>query len=92
MPSLDSRKAYSPNGVPPIVLKNCASVLAPCLVKLFHLCLSTSTFPSCWKTAHIQPVPKKGDCSNPSNYCPTALTSCLSKAFESILNKKILNP
>ena len=44
---LDSRKAYGPDGVPPIVLKNCASVLAPCLVKLFHLCLSTSTFPSC---------------------------------------------
>ena len=30
---LDSRKAYGPDGVPPIVLKNCASVLAPCLVK-----------------------------------------------------------
>ena len=87
---LDSRKAYGPDGVPPIVLKNCASVLAPCLVKLFHLCLSTSTFPSCWKFAHIQPVPKKGDRSNPSNYRPIALTSCLSKAFESILNKRIL--
>ena len=87
---LDSRKAYGPDGVPPIVLKNCASVLAPCLVKLFRLCLSTSTFPSCWKFAHIQPVPKKGDHSNPSNYRPIALISCLSKAFESILNKKIL--
>ncbi len=76
--------------VPPIVLRNCASVLAPCLVKLFRLCLSTSTFPSCWKFAHIQPVPKKGDDSNPSNYRPIALTSCLSKAFESILNRKIL--
>ena len=83
---LDSRKACGPDGVPPIVLKNCASVLTPCLVKLFHLCLSTSTFPSCWKFAHIQPVPKKGDRSNPSNYRPIALTSCLSKAFESILN------
>ena len=65
-------------------------MLAPCLVKLFHLCLSTSTFPSCWKFAHIQPVPKKGDRSNPSNYRPIALISCLSKAFESILNRKIL--
>ncbi len=87
---LDSRKAYGPDGVPPIVLKNCASVLAPCLVKVFHICLSTSTFSSCWKFAHIQLVPKKGDRSNPSTYRPIALTSCLSKAFESILNKKIL--
>ena len=50
---LNPRKAYGPDGVPPIV-RNCASVLAPCLVKLFQLCLSTSTFPSCWKFAYIQ--------------------------------------
>ncbi len=37
----------------------------------------------------MQPVPKKGDCSNPSNYRPIALLSCLSKAFETILNRKI---
>ncbi|XP_050710739.1 uncharacterized protein LOC126995293 [Eriocheir sinensis] len=86
---LNPQKAYGPDGVPPIVLKNCASVLSPCLVKLFRLCLSTSTFPSCWKYAFIQPVPKKGDRSNPSNYRPIALLSCLSKAFESILNRKI---
>ncbi len=70
------------------LIKNCASVLTPCLIKLFHLCMSTSTFPSCWKYAFIQPVPKKGDCSNPSNYRPIAIFSCLSKASESILNQK----
>ena len=36
---LDPRKAYEPDGVSPIVLRNRASVLAPCLLKL--LCLST---------------------------------------------------
>ncbi len=76
--------------MPPIVLKNCASVLTPCLVKLFCLCLSKSIFPFCWKYAYIQPVPKKGDRSNPSNYRPIALLSCLSKAIETILNMKIL--
>ncbi len=34
-------------------------------------------------------MPKKGDRSNPSNYRPIALLSCLSKSFESILNRKI---
>ena len=87
---LNPRKAYGPDGIPPIVLKNCASVLTPCLVKLFRLCLSTSIFPSCWKYAYVQPVPKKGDRSNPSNYRPIALLSCLSKAFETILNRKVL--
>ncbi len=64
-------------------------MLTPCLVKLFCLCLSTHTFPSCWKYAYVQPVPKKGDRSNPSSYRPIALLSCLSKAFESMLNRKI---
>ncbi len=59
-------------------------MLTPCLVKLFRLSLST-TFPSCWKYASVQPVPK-----NPSNYCLIALICFLSKAFEIILNRKFL--
>ncbi len=85
---LSPQKAYGPDGVPPIILKNCASVLTISLVKLFRLCLSTSTFPSCWEFSYVQPAPKKGDRSNPSSYCPIALPYCLSKAFESILNRK----
>src|ERR1700755_2396009 len=79
----------SPVGIPPAVLKTCASELALCLGKLFRLCLSTSTFPSCWKRALIQPVPKKRDPFQPSNYRPISLTFVLSKIFESILNRKI---
>ncbi len=85
---LNLRKAYGPDGVLPIILKNCASVLTPCLVNLFRLCLSTSTFPSCWKYAYVQPVPKKGDRSNTSSYRPSAVIFCHSKAFETILNRK----
>ena len=87
---LDAKKAHGSDGVPPVVLKNCASELTPCLGKLFRLCLSTNTFPSSWKFALIQPVPKKGDRSLPSNYRPIALTSTISKTLESIINKKIL--
>ncbi len=63
-------------------------MLTPCLVKLFRLCISTSTFLSCWKYAYIQLVPKEGDRSNLSNCLPIALPSCFSKAFEAILNRK----
>ena len=85
----NTKKAYGPDGIPPVVLKLCARELAPCLEKLFNLCLSSGSFPSCWKRALIQPVPKKGDPTLPSNYRPIALTSVLSKVFESILNRKI---
>ena len=60
------------------------------LVKIFRLCLSTSTYFSCLKFGHIQPVSKTSDRSNPSNYCLKALISCLSKAFESVFNKKVM--
>ncbi|MPC93075.1 hypothetical protein E2C01_088191 [Portunus trituberculatus] len=33
-------------------------MLAPCLVRLFQLCLSTSTFPSCWKFACVKKILK----------------------------------
>lgn len=35
-------------------------------------------------------VPKKGDSSNPSNYCPIALFSCFSGASQAILNGIVL--
>ena len=54
------------------------------------VCLSTSIYPSCWKFAHIQSVPKNGDSSNSFNYRPVALIFYLSKAFVSVLNKKIM--
>lgn len=70
---------------------NCASVPAPYLIKLFFLCLSISTFSTCWQFAHIHPPYKKW-CSKPSKYQPIAVISCVSKYryFQSILNRKIL--
>ena len=55
---LNTKKAYGPDGIPPAVLETCASQLAPCLGKLFCLCLSTSVSPSFLKRGFIQPVPK----------------------------------
>ena len=63
--SLDTDKAYGLDGVPPRVLKNCAAELAPSLHRLFKLILKTNIFPSSWKVAVTQPVPKKGDPADP---------------------------
>ena len=86
---LDFWKAYGPDGIPPIVLKNCASDLAPCLaVSLFLPILlagSLFTFNLSSKrvtapiTALLLP-----------NYRHVPFGSGLYKGFEFVLNKKIM--
>ena len=88
--ALKVKKAHGPDGVPPRVLRECADELAPTLAHLFRRCMSSRMFPASWKHALVHPIPKKGDRSNPSNYRPIALTSSISKLFESILNTQIL--
>lgn len=88
--ALDVNKSAGPDGIPPIVLRNCALSLATPLSKLFHSLFSTGQFPDLWRTANVQPVPKKGDRSDPTNYRPIALTSILSKVMERIVNSRLV--
>ena len=88
--SLKTDKASGPDGIPPRFLKEFADELAPILCCLFRLFLISCTYPSSWKHALVQPVPKKGDRSNPSNYRPIALTSAVAKVFETLLNSHFI--
>lgn len=89
--SIDVRKANGPDGIPPIVLKMCAAELTPVLTRLYRLSLSSGCVPESWREANVQPVPKKGDRSDPSNYRPIAVTSVLCKIMERILNKQLVH-
>ena len=86
---LDTSKSKGPDCIPAIVLKTCAPELAPILNKLFQLSYTLGTFPTSWKQAHVFPIPKKGDKSNPLNYRPTAITSLISKTMETIITKQL---
>ena len=72
------------------VLKLCSSSLAKPLRNLLFISFKTGKFPSYWKIANVQPVPKKGDPSNPGNYRPIAICSNLAKVMESVLNHKLM--
>jgi hypothetical protein len=48
---LDVSKSASPNGIPPLILNNCASAFARPLFRLFNRSLSTCVFPDRW-TGH----------------------------------------
>lgn len=52
--SLDKRKAYVLNGIPPSLLKGRVSEIALVLARLFHFCLKTKNFASSWKHSPSQ--------------------------------------
>ena len=88
--SLKTDKASGHDGIPPRFLKEFADELAPVLRRLFRLILISCAYPSSWKQALVQPVPKKGDRSNPYNYRPIALTLAVAKIFETLLNSHFI--
>ena len=58
---------------------------------LFSNCLLYQKIPSEWKTHKISPIPKGGDPSLVSNYCPISLLCILSKVLETIVYRKIID-
>ena len=87
--SLKTDKASGPDGISPRFLKKFTDELVPVLCSLFRLILNACPYPSSWKHALVQPVPKKGDCSNPSTIA-IALTLAVAKVFETLLNSHFI--
>ena len=58
---------------------------------IFNGIWTTGVFPESWRLATIVPFPKPGkDHADPSNYRPIALTSCLCKTLERMINKRLV--
>ena len=70
--SIPHNSASGPDGVPSILLKNCAK----------ELC---GTVPKFYKETYITPIFKKGDRARAANYRPVALTSHIIKVYERVL-------
>ena len=90
--NLDSSKASGPDCIPVLILKNCEPELSYILAKLFKKCLKESCFPDCWKVSSLVPVFKNvGERSIAKNYRPVSLLSVVSKAFEKLVNNRIVD-
>ena len=88
--NLNSSGGSDPNGIFPLFLKNIATHLAPKLAKIFRDLLKTGSFPECWRTANITPIPKGTSPSQfPSDYRPISITPVLSKVFEKLIFRKL---
>ncbi|RVE44603.1 hypothetical protein evm_010741 [Chilo suppressalis] len=93
--SLDVRKASGPDGIPAVVLKKCATELSPVLTRLYQCSYSLGRVPETWRDANVQPVPKKGDRSDPANYRSIACKTLPLQSNISMLGMEVrsdLNP
>ena len=53
--------------------------------------MSSGKVPDIWKQADITPIFKKDDASDPSNYRPISLLSCIGKVLEKLAHKYVFN-
>ena len=89
--NLDSSKAFSPEFIPVVVLKNCKPELSYTLAQLFNMCLRESCFPDCWRVSWVVPVFKNvGERSTIKKNCPGSHLSVVSKVFEKLVNNSLV--
>ncbi len=90
---LKSSSAPSPvDQIPYTIIKSCPSSL-PVLMHLYNCCWLTQKIPTAWKVGIVHLLGKKkaaDNPSNPSNFRPIALTSCVSKMFTSLVKRRWL--
>ena len=61
------------------------------LLCIFNQVWHAGILPDSWKESIVIPVPKPGkDSSNPANYCPIALTSCICKTIQRMVNDRLV--
>lgn len=75
-----------PDGIHPLILKNCASILYIPLTLIFNQSLETGHFPDIWKRYSVRPIFKKGLRSNINNYRCIAKLKTIAKFFEHCVN------
>ena len=63
----------------------------PPLIHFYIFSTVYGVFPESWCLATIIPIPEPGkDHAEPTNYRPIALTSCLCKTLERMINKRLV--
>jgi hypothetical protein len=89
---LNVNKGSGPDGMLPIILKNCAyAAFANPLSLLFNSSMSTSVFPDRWKVSYVTLIFKKGRRNNFEEYRGAALLSAIPKRFELLVYRGMYN-
>lgn len=88
---LSSDSSPGPDEVMYSMLKNLAPSGKVLLLKLINRIYKEGKLPRRWKEAYIIPILKEGKSStSPGSYRPIALTSCISKILERMVNRRLV--
>jgi hypothetical protein len=87
---LKNNKPSGPMGVPAELIKRISPAILNKLTALFKVFIDAASLPGEFKDAHVTPIYKEGDKTNPSNYRPISVTSAFSKIFEQTLLAQVL--
>ena len=83
--------AVGPDDIHYQMLKHLPLTCLSILLSIFNKVWETGVFPLSWREAIVIPVAKPGkDNSDPSNYRPIALTSCICKTMERMVNERLV--
>ena len=87
---VSSGAAPGPDGIPPVLLKECSMSLKKPICMLWNKSMETGQIPDELKLGLIIPVHKSGSRGEAKNYRPITLTSHLIKVFERVMVKKLV--
>jgi hypothetical protein len=90
---LDVNRGSSPDGIQPIILKNCASAIAkkPLSLILLNRSMATRVLSDRWKVSYVTPIFKKGRRNNVEVYRGLAILSAIPKRFELLVYRGMFN-
>ncbi|KAG1672408.1 RNA-directed DNA polymerase from mobile element jockey [Nymphon striatum] len=82
--------APGPDSIHYQMLKHLPDCSLALILNIFNTIWITGAIPSSWLEATVIPIPKPGkDHTDPSNYRPIALTSCICKTMERMINCRL---